>query len=241
MNKNRKIIAVLGIIVCVISINTLLYAHSGRTDANGGHRDNNNKSGLGSYHYHCGGHPAHLHKNGVCPYSSSAKKSTSTKTKAKSTKKTTTNKNTTNSSKTTKINITDLKIEDDISEVNIGEYKPLTLKITPSTEDTQEITWKSSDEKIATVSKNGFVKGIKKGTVTITATAPNGIKTNKKITIKEKAKNQNMAENNSDSNNTNENVISSASEEKSAFGTVAALGIIGGSGYAIYKKKKKSN
>ena len=46
----------------------ILYAHSGRTDANGGHRDNNNKSGLGSYHYHCGGHPAHLHTNGACPY-----------------------------------------------------------------------------------------------------------------------------------------------------------------------------
>ena len=44
-------------------------AHSGRTDAYGGHRDNKNKSGLGNYHYHCGGHPAHLHTNGVCPYS----------------------------------------------------------------------------------------------------------------------------------------------------------------------------
>lgn len=43
-------------------------AHSGRTDSSGGHRDNKNKSGLGSYHYHCGGHPAHLHNNGVCPY-----------------------------------------------------------------------------------------------------------------------------------------------------------------------------
>ena len=43
-------------------------AHPGRTDANGGHRDNKNKSGLGSYHYHCGNHPAHLHPNGVCPY-----------------------------------------------------------------------------------------------------------------------------------------------------------------------------
>lgn len=42
-------------------------AHSGRTDRYGGHRDNKNKSGLGSYHYHCGGHPAHLHENGVCP------------------------------------------------------------------------------------------------------------------------------------------------------------------------------
>lgn len=44
-------------------------AHSGRTDSSGGHHDNKNKSGLGSYHYHCGGHPAHLHPNGICPYS----------------------------------------------------------------------------------------------------------------------------------------------------------------------------
>lgn len=50
----------------------LVEAHSGRTDSSGGHRDNKNKSGLGSYHYHCGGHPAHLHTNGVCPYSAAA-------------------------------------------------------------------------------------------------------------------------------------------------------------------------
>lgn len=52
-------------------------AHSGRTDSRGGHRDNKNKSGLGSYHYHCGGYPAHLHENGVCPYSNSSKVSSS--------------------------------------------------------------------------------------------------------------------------------------------------------------------
>lgn len=48
------------------------YAHSGRTDGNGGHRDNKNKSGLGYYHYHCGGNPAHLHTNG-CQYDNSTK------------------------------------------------------------------------------------------------------------------------------------------------------------------------
>ena len=42
------------------------FAHSGRTDSNGGHKDNKNVSGLGPYHYHCGGHEAHLHPNGVC-------------------------------------------------------------------------------------------------------------------------------------------------------------------------------
>lgn len=47
-------------------------AHSGRTDSSGGHHDNKNKSGLGSYHYHCGGYPAHLHDGGVCPYSATA-------------------------------------------------------------------------------------------------------------------------------------------------------------------------
>ena len=47
---------------------TCSFAHSGRTDASGGHRDNKNVSGLGYYHYHCGGNPPHLHSNGVCPY-----------------------------------------------------------------------------------------------------------------------------------------------------------------------------
>lgn len=54
-------------------------AHSGRTDSSGGHKDNKNKSGLGSYHYHCGGYPAHLHTNGVCPYSSQAADTSSAK------------------------------------------------------------------------------------------------------------------------------------------------------------------
>lgn len=47
-------------------------AHSGRTDSHGGHKDNKNVSGLGSYHYHCGGNPAHLHENGTCPYDTTA-------------------------------------------------------------------------------------------------------------------------------------------------------------------------
>lgn len=51
-------------IVCIISA----FAHPGKTDSAGGHRDNKNTSGLGGYHYHCGGYPAHLHTNGTCPY-----------------------------------------------------------------------------------------------------------------------------------------------------------------------------
>lgn len=55
-------------------------AHSGRTDSSGGHKDNKNKSGLGSYHYHCGGYPPHLHSGGVCPYKTTASTTASTTT-----------------------------------------------------------------------------------------------------------------------------------------------------------------
>ena len=59
-------------LLCVVSFSCVIsaFAHSGRTDASGGHKDNQNKSGLGSYHYHCGGNPPHLHSGGVCPYKS---------------------------------------------------------------------------------------------------------------------------------------------------------------------------
>lgn len=40
-----------------------VYAHSGRTDTNGGHYDNSE----GEYHYHHG-YSAHQHINGLCPY-----------------------------------------------------------------------------------------------------------------------------------------------------------------------------
>lgn len=65
-NKLAKIIMVLSL--ALMTSVSPVDAHSGRTDSSGGHRDNKNKSGLGSYHYHHGYGP-HLHTNG-CPYSS---------------------------------------------------------------------------------------------------------------------------------------------------------------------------
>lgn len=47
------------------------YAHSGRSDSHGRHRDGRSAGTQGSYHYYCGGHEAHLHENGVCPYDTS--------------------------------------------------------------------------------------------------------------------------------------------------------------------------
>jgi hypothetical protein len=53
----------------LLSMPRVSLAHSGGTDSAGGHRDNQNSSGLGPYHYHHGMGP-HLHQNGVCPFAS---------------------------------------------------------------------------------------------------------------------------------------------------------------------------
>ena len=66
-NRKALLFAAL-ILVCMFTYLPLTAsAHPGGTDANGGHHDYNNVSGLGDYHYHHG-YPAHLHENGVCPY-----------------------------------------------------------------------------------------------------------------------------------------------------------------------------
>ena len=88
----KRILSVVLTIIMLFSMGlTTAGAHSGRTDGRGGHKDNKNKSGLGSYHYHCGGNPPHLHTNG-CPYksgssSSSSKSATKAPAKPKSTPK----------------------------------------------------------------------------------------------------------------------------------------------------------
>lgn len=60
-NKFRLLPGVYIIIVLLLVSTT--YAHSGRTDAGGGHYNQS----TGEYHYHHG-YPAHKHTNGVCPY-----------------------------------------------------------------------------------------------------------------------------------------------------------------------------
>ena len=102
--KVKKIVTIVLICVLSIAICNITFAHSGKTDSNGGHKDNKNKSGLGSYHYHCGGYPAHLHTNGVCPYSSNS--STAANKNSKTTSKTSSSSTGSNSSANSKSTIT---------------------------------------------------------------------------------------------------------------------------------------
>lgn len=63
-----KQITILVLVGVLLSSALGTFAHGGRTDKYGGHRDKNNMSGLGHYHFHCGGYPAHLHNDNICPY-----------------------------------------------------------------------------------------------------------------------------------------------------------------------------
>ena len=67
MEKVKKRVIYILFVILLSSFSITSFAHPGRTDSNGGHHDNKNKSGLGSYHYHHGMGP-HLHPGGVCPY-----------------------------------------------------------------------------------------------------------------------------------------------------------------------------
>ena len=69
--------------------------------------------------------------------------------------------------------------------VQEGKTIKLTATVLPSNADDKTVTWASSDKSIATVS-NGTVKGVKPGTVTITATTKNGKTAEYVVTVTEK-------------------------------------------------------
>lgn len=59
----RRVFIILTLVILCFLFSVTAFAHSGRTDADGGHY---NRS-TGEYHYHHG-YPAHQHTDGVCPY-----------------------------------------------------------------------------------------------------------------------------------------------------------------------------
>lgn len=215
------------------------YAHSGRTDSSGGHKDNKNKSGLGSYHYHCGGYPAHLHTNGICPYSSKESSSSSTTTKAK----------------TSTVAVSGIKINENIEDFMVGSKRTLTATITPNNAADKSITWKSSNEDIITINSGGEIIAKNFGVAEITAISSNGKTSTIRINVKEDKKsednnimalNTNITKNNdinrNNATNTNNALINTINQDERSnpIGTIVALGALGGGGCWMYKKYKNS-
>lgn len=59
----KILLFLLVLIILALSLSAPVFAHPGKTDANGGHYDHE----TGEYHYHHG-YPAHQHYGGSCPY-----------------------------------------------------------------------------------------------------------------------------------------------------------------------------
>ena len=93
------------------------------------------KSGLGSYHYHCGGYPAHLHTNGICPYksSSSTNSSSSNSSKKSTTSSASKTSSTSNNNQEKKdIDVTAVQIKNkENTNLKIGESLVVEAKIEP--------------------------------------------------------------------------------------------------------------
>lgn len=71
--------------------------------------------------------------------------------------------------------VTDVTLSQDKADLTkVGEILQLTATVKPSYADNKTITWKSSDEKVATVDKDGKVTAVANGTATITATSADG-------------------------------------------------------------------
>lgn len=232
-SKKGKLATVLTVVISIVCVSLNSYAHSGRTDSSGGHKDNKNKSGLGNYHYHCGGYPAHLHKNGVCPYTSKSSSSSSTKQV---------------SAEPVTIKATKIEIKEDIENIYVGESETLTATISPSNVTNKKITWKSSDKDIATVNPDGKITAKQVGVVKITASTSDGKTSSIKINVIEKVENKiednkifetNILNSNNTNNLNKENKITDANDESNLTGGVITLGLLGG-GYWLYRKSKKS-
>ena len=241
--NSKKFLTAISMICLIISISGNSFAHSGRTDSNGGHKDNQNKSGLGSYHYHCGGHPAHLHDNGVCPYSSNSsnnKSSTSSSSKENVTTSSTVEpvpQPALEPEPTQIINASSVEINENISSMKVGESIKLTVTIVPEKTEDTSIIWSSSDEDIATVSSTGKVVALKEGMVNITATTSNEKIDIIEITVEEVKEENNTTVVPMQSNELNSMSTTNTEESDPASG-ILGLGLIGGGSYWGYKKYK---
>ena len=189
----KRVFSILTICFMIMSMSLSAFAHGGRTDSSGGHKDNKNKSGLGSYHYHCGGYPAHLHTNGVCPYTGGGSSSSYS-----STPKT--------------VYATSITAKNVPSKIDAGETATLEASVYPSNAEDKSITWESSDSSILTVSSTGTLTAVGVGTATITAKTSRG--TSKKFTI---TVNEVMAESISLANNNTEIVLEDTKTLKCEF------------------------
>ena len=86
------------------------------------------------------------------------------------------------STKSTNKQATSIKLSTSKSSIKVGDTIKVKATFNPSGSIREDITWSSSNIKVATVTSNGVVEGINEGSVTISAKTKRGLKA--KINIK---------------------------------------------------------
>jgi uncharacterized protein YjdB len=84
------------------------------------------------------------------------------------------------------VGMSDVKVKLNMTEASVLKGKTLTLKATlsPETLEDKSVTWKSSNTKVATVTADGKVTGVKTGIATITCTSvATGLSATCKVTV----------------------------------------------------------
>lgn len=176
MRKNISyFITVFFTMFAIIFFTVSTAAHSGRTDSSGGHRDTQDQSGLGSYHYHCGGHPPHLHESGQCPYDASAQ-ITEEQAPSEPTVFIT--------SEPTPIEVESICIlSPDGNRIAVGDTLRLSAKVSPADAEVSTLIWSTDNAKAATVDQDGKVKARSAGNAGITVSTQNGTVDRYEITV----------------------------------------------------------
>ena len=216
MNKKIKICSILIAVIIALSICNIVYAHSGRTDSIGGHKDKNNVSGLGPYHYHCGGYPAHLHEGGVCPYSAPTV-STSTITEEPVQQETVVSSTST----------IPTAVETPVMAPIIQEKTELVQQEVQAPVEEKEVT---VEEVIETEEENTEISEEVIEEETTDEVVNEVVEEENKVEVVAEQK---------ESSNTAENVVTDETTEDDTLAGIVGLGAIGGGIYWVKKKKSK--
>lgn len=72
--------------------------------------------------------------------------------------------------------VTGIDVQPATASVDVGKTQQLALTVTPDNATNKSVTYKSSDDTVATVDDKGLVTGVKAGTATITASSADGNK-----------------------------------------------------------------
>lgn len=86
--------------------------------------------------------------------------------------------------------VTGVTVSEKSISVKAGSTYEISAKVSPSNASNKSLTYFSSDKKVATVSKDGVIKGVKSGSATITVKAADGSGKKATVTVKVTAGNK---------------------------------------------------